>query len=118
MENTQHFKNLLEKEAETLENELKTIGKPSDTNPADWEVTEPEGEEEAEEGDVAENIERREDNNAIMNQLEKQLSDVRSALKKIEDGKYGLCEVSGEPIELDRLEANPSARTCKIHMNS
>src|SRR3989344_3779019 len=103
MDNT-HFREMLEKEALVLENELKTLGKPSDTNPADWEVTEPDSEEEAEEGDVAENIERREDNNAVMNQLEKQLVDVKAALKKIEDGTYGTCETCQRPIEKDRLE--------------
>ena len=33
------------------------------------------------------------------------------ALEKIEAGKYGICEVSGEEIEADRLEAYPSAKT-------
>lgn len=113
---TQHFKEMLEKEAVALENELRTIGKPSDTNPADWEVVEEDGIN-TEEGDVAEGIERREGNNAIMNKLERQLVDVKSALKKIDEGRYGICEVGGEQIETDRLEANPSAKTCKEHMN-
>ncbi|MEK7091498.1 MAG: TraR/DksA C4-type zinc finger protein [Patescibacteria group bacterium] len=39
------------------------------------------------------------------------------ALAKIDAGNYGLCEISQEPIELDRLEANPSARTCKKHLD-
>ena len=33
-------------------------------------------------------------------------------------GTYGTCEVSGEQIEEDRLEADPAARTCKAHMNA
>jgi len=36
-------------------------------------------------------------------------------LKKIEDGTYGICEVGGEEIPEDRLDANPSARTCIEH---
>jgi RNA polymerase-binding transcription factor DksA len=32
-------------------------------------------------------------------------------LKKIEDGTYGIDEVDGKPIPLERLEANPSAKT-------
>ena len=32
------------------------------------------------------------------------------ALTKIEDGTYGLCEESGEPIERIRLEKQPWAR--------
>ena len=29
----------------------------------------------------------------------------------MDSGIYGICEASGEPIPLDRLKANPSART-------
>ena len=50
--------------------------------------------------------------------LQARLTDVNVALGKIENGTYGICEVSGEPIEADRLEANPAARTNKAHMNS
>ena len=31
-------------------------------------------------------------------------------------GTYGSCEISGEAIEVERLEANPAARTCKAHI--
>jgi RNA polymerase-binding transcription factor DksA len=51
--------------------------------------------------------------------LEVRYNEIKSALKKIEEsapGAYGLCEVGGEQIEEDRLEANPAARTCKAHM--
>ena len=38
--------------------------------------------------------------------------------KKIEDGSYGTCETGNDhPIEKERLDANPAARTCKAHMN-
>jgi len=32
-------------------------------------------------------------------------------LEKMDEGVYGICEVCNEPIPLDRLKANPSART-------
>ena len=38
MTDTQKFKILLENEKVTLEDELKDIGKKSDTNPDDWDV--------------------------------------------------------------------------------
>jgi RNA polymerase-binding transcription factor DksA len=44
-------------------------------------------------------------------------SDIKRALENIEQGTYGICEVGGEEIEEDRLEANPSARTCKAHLS-
>ena len=34
---------------------------------------------------------------------------IDSALRRIEIGEYGFCEVSGEPISLARLEARPIA---------
>ena len=37
------------------------------------------------------------------------LAQVERALKKIEEGSYGLSDVSGHPIPKDRLEANPEA---------
>jgi RNA polymerase-binding transcription factor DksA len=36
---------------------------------------------------------------------------------QIEKGAYGTCKICGEKIEEDRLEANPAAQTCKLHMN-
>jgi RNA polymerase-binding transcription factor DksA len=40
-----------------------------------------------------------------------QLEQVNKALARIEAGTYGLSEVSGKPIPLERLEAVPSATT-------
>ena len=39
----------------------------------------------------------------------KLISKIDSALRRIETGEYGFCEVSGEPISLARLEARPIA---------
>lgn len=39
----------------------------------------------------------------------KLISKINDALKRIEDGTYGYCEETGEPIGLDRLEARPVA---------
>jgi DnaK suppressor protein len=39
----------------------------------------------------------------------KLISKIDSALRRIESGEYGFCEVSGEPISLARLEARPIA---------
>ena len=114
----QHFKDLLQKELELLESELSTVGRKNPSNPLDWEATEGDVvSDTAEEGDVAEGIEQYEDNKGILNQLEIRLNEVKKALTKIEQDKYGICEVSGEQIEEDRLEANPAATTCKKHMN-
>ncbi|MGF1444596.1 MAG: RNA polymerase-binding protein DksA [Pikeienuella sp.] len=39
----------------------------------------------------------------------KLISKIDAALRRIEDGSYGYCEVTGEPISLRRLEARPTA---------
>jgi DnaK suppressor protein len=39
----------------------------------------------------------------------KLISKIESALRRIEDGSYGYCEETGEPIGLSRLEARPIA---------
>lgn len=39
----------------------------------------------------------------------KLISKIESALLRIDEGEYGYCEVSGEPISLKRLDARPIA---------
>ena len=48
---------------------------------------------------------------AINRQI-KLISKIESALKKIQDGTYGFCEDTGEPIGLKRLMARPVATLC------
>ncbi|MDC0195002.1 RNA polymerase-binding protein DksA [Alphaproteobacteria bacterium] len=39
----------------------------------------------------------------------KLINKIESAIKKIEDGSYGYCEETGEPIGIKRLQARPIA---------
>ena len=39
----------------------------------------------------------------------KLVSKIDAALRRIEDGEYGYCEITGEPISLKRLDARPIA---------
>ena len=48
---------------------------------------------------------------AINRQI-KLISKIDGALKKIQDGTYGFCEDTGEPIGLKRLMARPVATLC------
>jgi RNA polymerase-binding protein DksA len=41
-----------------------------------------------------------------------QLREIDDALQRIEDGTYGICEVTGQPINKERLKAIPTARLC------
>jgi DnaK suppressor protein len=46
----------------------------------------------------------------LMEKDRKLLRDINSALGKIQDGSYGICEGTGQPISRARLEAQPWAR--------
>ena len=41
---------------------------------------------------------------------EAELGAIADALRRLDEGTYGLCEVCGKPIPDERLEANPTAR--------
>lgn len=49
--------------------------------------------------------------------LPRLLGEVDTALKRIEDGSYGLCETCHDPIEPDRLMADPLVRFCLDHLS-
>jgi DnaK suppressor protein len=46
---------------------------------------------------------------ALEKRLKRRLGLVERALAKIEEGTYGLCDATGEPIPRERLEAVPEA---------
>jgi len=50
---------------------------------------------------------------SIAQVLKERLADIELALKKIEEGKYGICEKCGGKISLDVLKAVPESRLCK-----
>lgn len=113
----EHFEAKLLKEKALLQEELGGISKVDPHNPGNYQATVENMEvDTADENEVADKLEELEDNEAIVEQLEKQLHEVDAALEKIKNGTYGVCEISGEEIEKERLEANPSARTSLKHM--
>lgn len=57
-------------------------------------------------------IERLQENLGLQRNLKNLIKDVKSALKKIENDKYGVCEFCGKPIEQGRLKIYPSASRC------
>lgn len=116
MNDTSTYKARLEEEKARLEAEMGGVARRNPANPGDWEAVA------AEEGDAdpglqADKLEHFGENVAILEDLEARYGDVQDALKRIDAGTYGTCEVSGEEIEADRLEADPAARTCKAHMS-
>jgi RNA polymerase-binding transcription factor DksA len=57
----------------------------------------------------------REKDLSILEQVESELADVEHALRRLDEGTYGTCEVCGKVIPDERLEAMPATRLCLEH---
>ena len=112
----EHFKQKLLQEKERLELELTDIGAINSADGIDWTGTSGSLEINTEDkNELADKIEEQQTNDAIVSELETRRLSVEDALKRIEDGTYGLCTVCGQSIDEQRLEANPAAYTCIEH---
>jgi RNA polymerase-binding protein DksA len=49
---------------------------------------------------------------ALREQARAKVETIRQALRKAEEGRYGICESCGKPIGAERLEALPLATQC------
>ena len=49
---------------------------------------------------------------ALVRQAERHLEQIDAATKRLDAGTYGTCEVCGDPIGQQRLEARPAAGVC------
>lgn len=118
MIDTTPFKEKLEAEKKLLEEELAGIARFNDETGL-WEAT-PDQDlmGEIDDNDAADRFEDFEGRSAMLITLQTRLTDINDAFKKISAGTYGMCELEpAHPIETDRLNANPAARTCKEHLN-
>jgi len=111
------LKNQLDAELTKIVSELETIAKQS-PDTGDW-VAVPVAEnlKTADENEEADAVEEWEVRRALLVQLETRYRNILRATKKFDDGTYGICEISGEPIEEERLQANPAARTNLANMD-
>jgi DnaK suppressor protein len=48
----------------------------------------------------------------VRQRLAERIDRLTAALERIAQGRYGVCEVCGEPIEPARLQAVPESETC------
>ena len=112
--NIENQKKILLEMKASLEEELSAIGRK--VGDGDWAAVPDEGD-----GDTSDPIDNAditedfEEKIAVLKVLEARYNQVAKALLAIESGTYGTCEVSGEKISEERLEANPSATTCINH---
>ena len=103
----EQHKALLEERA-TYTRQALSLKAEADALVADFEPGDVQFDEESGEGDTL-NIERERDL-ALSAQAHQAVEEIDHALAKFELGTYGICEVSGDPIPEERLEAIPWAR--------
>lgn len=97
-------------EKERLEKELAEFTKKNPHNASDYDANFPTiGDTEDEN---AAEVATYSDNLTLERTLESALRDVNGALKRINDGTYGICKYCGKPINPDRLEARPASSAC------
>ena len=62
--------------------------------------------------DVGTEMFEREKDLSILEQVDARLDLVEHALYRLDEGTYGTCEICGQPIPPERLEALPAATLC------
>ncbi len=114
---TNDHKKKLEEEKVRLVAELSKIGK-LDPETGEWSAqAEAYDQSEADYTNAADRNEDFEEKSALMTELEARYIEVETALSKMHDNEYGLCDICGKQIEEERLAINPAAQTCMEHMN-
>ena len=88
----------IEKILNSLSNEIKDINKCEINDEADF---------------AAASMDSGRDYQIYVNQ-KKELEEINEALKKIDEGRYGICEMCEEEIEEERLKLKPHAKYCII----
>ena len=76
------------------------------------EMTELQTQELSDEGDFASANSDTLVESAIITQQQKELSEIENALRKIDNGEYGVCEMCEDPIGFQRLKVKPHAIYC------
>jgi len=103
------LKEALLKEKAELEENLSRIAKPVDDK-GDYKTSFEEIGSDRE--DNTTEVEQYADTLPVEITLEKKLQDIIEALRRMDAGAYGICENCHQEIDLERLKANPSAKTC------
>ena len=112
------IKEKLEKERDILLDQIRDIGKLNpETN--EWEaIPEELSSRESDQNDMADRFEDFEARSVMIKALESRLNNILGALKGLNKESFGRCEVCKKDIEMDRMEVNPAAKTCKKHLNN
>ena len=109
--NLKHFRQLLTRERERLEGEIRDL-ETMDRSKAQSEELGETADYDQHPADVATDTFMRERDEAMERSLRAELEQVQHAMSKLEDGGYGYCDRCGGSIPGDRLKALPYAALC------
>jgi len=98
----------LEAEAARLQGALRASATPNQANGG---INDPLATDPEDYGDMAQDITTADTEMALSANDQRLLAQVRHALQRMDAGLYGLSDVSGQPIPLERLQALPWATT-------
>lgn len=107
----EELKGKLQEEEKAVRKELETFASEDPNLKHNWDTKYP-NREDGDKDDEADEVQEYDNMLALEHSLEMKLKDIKSALEKIENGTYGVCENCGKEISEERLLACPEAKTC------
>lgn len=107
---TEGFKKKLEERRVSVIEQLGNVGERAEGVEINFNATFPQYGDSAEDNaaevaDYAKNL-------SVEKEFEKELRDIDKALKKLEEGTYGVCIHCGTEIEVERLKVRPESGSC------
>ena len=107
----EELKEKLETNRDSIQKELESFASEDPNLKHNWDARYP-SREDSDKDDEADEVQEYDNMLALEHSLELKLKDVKSALEKIANEKYGVCENCGKEIGEERLKACPEAKTC------
>jgi RNA polymerase-binding transcription factor DksA len=105
------LKSKLEEQKKSLKKELESFASEDKNIKGNWDAKYP-NREDGDKEEEADEVQEYDNALSLEHSLELKLRDVNSALEKIAQVTYGVCEVCGKELGEERLLACPEAKTC------
>jgi RNA polymerase-binding transcription factor DksA len=106
----------LEEQKKSVQAELESFAEKDPNLKDNWDTKFP-NREDGDKDEAADDATEYDNKLSVEHSLELKLRNIKSALEKIKNGTYGICEKCGKKIDEERLLACPEAKTClKCHL--
>ena len=105
------LKEKLETSRKSIQEELESFASEDPNLKHNWDTKYP-SREDTDKDEAADDLQEYDNMLSVEHSLELRLKDIKSALEKIENGTYGICENCGKKITEERLLVCPEAKTC------